>query len=77
MNKTHNVAAVNSINWARILAQITYYFHSYFSVVKSPNYTKDSKIRFVVPSGNFGDILYVEIYPFVEFWAKLISFTYL
>ena len=46
---------MNSINWARILAQITYYFHSYFSLLrhaKSP-----SKIQFVVPTGNFGDIL--------------------
>jgi len=57
MNATHNVAAVNSINWARILAQMTYYFHAYFSLLRSPSYVKGSPIRFVVPSGNFGDIL--------------------
>ena len=57
LNSTHNLAAVNSINWARILAQMTYYFYSYFSLTKSPNFSKDSKMRFVVPSGNFGDIL--------------------
>lgn len=57
MNKTHHLAAVNSINWARILAQITYYFHSYFSLIKSPSFTSGDKIRFVVPTGNFGDIL--------------------
>lgn len=56
MNKTHRLAAVNSINWARILAQITYYFHAHFSLARqlgdsSPN------VRFVVPTGNFGDIL--------------------
>ena len=34
INSTHRLAAVNSINWARILAQITYYFHSYFNIVK-------------------------------------------
>ena len=57
INKTHKLAAVNSINWARILAQITYYFHSYFSLIRSPTYVKDKPIRFIVPSGNFGDIL--------------------
>lgn len=57
LNSTHNLAAVNSINWARILAQMTYYFYSYFALTKSPNFSKDSKMRFVVPSGNFGDIL--------------------
>lgn len=36
---------------------MTYYFYSYFSVTKSPNFVKGSKVRFVVPSGNFGDIL--------------------
>lgn len=54
-NDKYHVGAVNSINWARILAQITYYFSSYFQLVKKlgPN----PKVRFVVPSGNFGDIL--------------------
>ena len=57
LNSTHNLAAVNSINWARILAQTTYYFYSYFSLTKTPGFSKDSKMRFVVPSGNFGDIV--------------------
>ncbi|KAL2008718.1 hypothetical protein VTN00DRAFT_6912 [Thermoascus crustaceus] len=57
LNSTHNLAAVNSINWARILAQMTYYFYSYFSLTKSAGFAKGSKFRFVVPSGNFGDIL--------------------
>ena len=58
LNETHRLAAVNSINWARILAQITYYFHAYFSVTKLTSWDpSSSKIRFVVPSGNFGDIL--------------------
>ncbi|CCE64429.1 hypothetical protein TPHA_0H02250 [Tetrapisispora phaffii CBS 4417] len=52
-NSGHHVGAVNSINWARILAQITYYFYSYFQVTDG----KDEKVKFVVPSGNFGDIL--------------------
>lgn len=50
------MAAVNSINWARILAQITYYFHSYFSLVRQTG-TSNPNVRFVVPTGNFGDIL--------------------
>ncbi|GME57504.1 Threonine synthase [Neofusicoccum parvum] len=57
INKTHRLAAVNSINWARILAQITYYFAAYFSLIRSPAYTSGAAVRFVVPTGNFGDIL--------------------
>ncbi|KAL7624318.1 threonine synthase [Parahypoxylon ruwenzoriense] len=57
INSTLNLGAVNSINWARILAQIVYYFHSYFTLVKSSGLTLGEKIRFVVPTGNFGDIL--------------------
>ncbi|KAF2869839.1 tryptophan synthase beta subunit-like PLP-dependent enzyme [Massariosphaeria phaeospora] len=57
INKTHRLAAVNSINWARILAQITYYFHSYFNLIRQKSFLPASHIRFVVPTGNFGDIL--------------------
>lgn len=57
LNSTHHLGAINSINWARILAQITYYVYSYFSLIKSPNYKEGSQTRIVVPSGNFGDIL--------------------
>ncbi|KAJ2783140.1 threonine synthase [Coemansia interrupta] len=54
--KEHSLGAINSINWARILAQITYYFHAYFELLRQ---TKNPEARpvFVVPSGNFGDIL--------------------
>jgi threonine synthase len=55
MNKIHHLAAVNSINWARILAQITYYFYSYFQLLRQNPNVKE--VRFVVPTGNFGDIL--------------------
>lgn len=58
INSTHKLAAVNSINWARILAQISYYFASYFTLVRSlPASETNPQIRFVVPTGNFGDIL--------------------
>ncbi|KAH3668854.1 hypothetical protein OGAPHI_002609 [Ogataea philodendri] len=58
-NQKYHVGAVNSINWARILAQMTYYFHAYFQLLnKIPEAEKaDFKVKFVVPSGNFGDIL--------------------
>lgn len=52
-NTRHNVGAVNSINWARILSQITYYFYSYFQATGG----KSERVKFVVPSGNFGDML--------------------
>jgi threonine synthase len=57
-NQTLKLGAVNSINWARILAQIVYYFHSYLSLSKtSEGFKMGDKVRFVVPTGNFGDIL--------------------
>lgn len=53
MNKAHHLAAVNSINRARILAQITYYFYAYFQLLKQEPGMKKF-VRFVVPTGNFG-----------------------
>ena len=44
-----NMSGVNSINWARIVAQTVYYFYSYFQIGKQ-------KISFSVPTGNFGDV---------------------
>ncbi|KAK9378894.1 tryptophan synthase beta subunit-like PLP-dependent enzyme [Kockiozyma suomiensis] len=55
-NDKHHIGAVNSINWARILAQITYYFYSYFSLVNQSG-DENPKVKYVVPTGNFGDIL--------------------
>lgn len=57
LNASHNLAAVNSINWARILAQITYYVYSYLSLTKTPRFAANPEMRFVVPSGNFGDMM--------------------
>ncbi|SLM38814.1 threonine synthase [Lasallia pustulata] len=58
INKTHKLTAVNSINWTRILAQTTYYFHAYFSLTRSPSWKNAaSKVHFVVPTGNFRDVL--------------------
>ncbi|MGK0289856.1 MAG: threonine synthase [bacterium] len=49
-----SLGAVNSINWARILAQIVYYFYATFRFEEK--YGKDVPLKFSVPSGNFGDI---------------------
>ena len=57
IKKTHKLAAVNSINWARILAQISYYFYSYSSLVRLGKIQHGDRVRFSVPSGNFGDVL--------------------
>jgi len=46
-----NMSGVNSINWARIVAQIVYYFFSYFKIARN-----GEKLNFSVPTGNFGDI---------------------
>ena len=46
-----NMSGVNSINWARIIAQSVYYFYSYFLIED-----KTKPINFSVPTGNFGDV---------------------
>jgi threonine synthase len=57
-NEKYHLGAVNSINWARILVQIIYYFSAYFQLLKNPNVDLDrSEVQFVVPTGNFGDVL--------------------
>ena len=52
-----SIAAVNSINWARILAQITYYVYAYLKVTAPGAADAGKKVSFSVPTGNFGDIL--------------------
>jgi len=48
----YRIGAVNSINWARIAAQIVYYFKGYFAATRR----NDEEVAFAVPSGNFGNI---------------------
>jgi threonine synthase len=48
----YRIGAVNSINWARVAAQIVYYFKGYFAATGS----EDETVDFCVPSGNFGNI---------------------
>ena len=47
------IGSVNSINWARVVAQVVYYFKGYFAVTRG----EDEQVSFAVPSGNFGNIL--------------------
>jgi threonine synthase len=46
------IGTVNSINWARVVAQVVYYFKGYLAATKS----NDQEVAFSVPSGNFGNI---------------------
>ncbi|MBL8387765.1 MAG: threonine synthase [Hydrogenophaga sp.] len=50
--RKYKIGTVNSINWARLLAQVVYYFAGYFYATKS----NDEKVSFAVPSGNFGNV---------------------
>ncbi|MEG0224511.1 MAG: threonine synthase [Comamonas sp.] len=48
----YKIGTVNSINWARLLAQVVYYFAGYLQATES----NDQKVSFCVPSGNFGNV---------------------
>ena len=48
----NKIGAVNSINWARVAAQVVYYFKGYFAVTQN----NSQKVSFAVPSGNFGNV---------------------
>jgi threonine synthase len=48
----YHIGMVNSINWARVVAQVVYYFKGYFAVTRD----NSQEISFAVPSGNFGNI---------------------
>ena len=51
--RRHRVGAVNSINWARVAAQVVYYFSGYFQATSRAG----EQVQFAVPSGNFGNVL--------------------
>ena len=50
--RKYKIGTVNSINWARLLAQVVYYFAGYFYATKS----NAERVSFTVPSGNFGNV---------------------
>jgi len=49
LQKKISLTAINSINWARLIAQVVYYFWSYLQI-------NQKEINFIVPSGNFGNV---------------------
>ena len=49
----HHLGAVNSINWARILAQVVYYVHAALKISHEEHF---KSVDFSIPTGNFGDI---------------------
>ena len=49
---SQKIGTVNSINWARVVAQVVYYFRGYLKATTS----NEQKVSFTVPSGNFGNI---------------------
>ncbi len=50
--RRYKIGTVNSINWARLLAQVVYYFAGYFQATEA----NAQKVSFTVPSGNFGNV---------------------
>ncbi|MBN9407962.1 MAG: threonine synthase [Burkholderiales bacterium] len=50
--RQYRIGTVNSINWARLLAQVVYYFAGYFQATKD----ETERVSFTVPSGNFGNV---------------------
>lgn len=60
------LSSANSINWGRLVPQIVYYFSAYADLVKEGKITLGDKVNFVVPTGNFGNIL-------AGYYAKLMG----
>ena len=52
----YRIGTVNSINWARVAAQIVYYFKGYFAATGGAGGSNEQEVSFSVPSGNFGNI---------------------
>ncbi len=50
--RRQKIGTVNSINWARVVAQVVYYFRGYLLATTN----NDQQVSFTVPSGNFGNI---------------------
>jgi threonine synthase len=51
--RKYRIGTVNSINWARLMAQVVYYFAGYFQATATAG---TGKVSFTVPSGNFGNV---------------------
>lgn len=66
--RSHNfeLSSANSINWGRLVPQIVYYFSAYADLLKAGKITAGQLVNFVVPTGNFGNIL-------AGYYAKLMG----
>ena len=64
--KGYAFSSANSINWGRLVPQIVYYFSAYVDAVKAGSIKMGDSINFVVPTGNFGNIL-------AGYYAKLMG----
>ncbi len=53
----YRLSSANSINWGRLLPQITYYFSAYRQLIDQDVIAFGDKVNFVVPTGNFGNIM--------------------
>nr|HMN83585.1 threonine synthase [Burkholderiaceae bacterium] len=53
----HAIGTVNSINWARVIAQVVYYFRGWFAATADAAQPGSQPVSFCVPSGNFGNVL--------------------
>ncbi len=54
--EAYRIGTVNSINWARVAAQIVYYFKGYFAATGGVGGSNEQEVSFTVPSGNFGNV---------------------
>ena len=66
LKNNYILSSANSINIGRLLPQIVYYFYSYLNLVRDKYIKLGDKINFVVPTGNFGNIL-------AAYYAKLMG----
>ncbi len=66
LEKGYAFSSANSINWGRLVPQIVYYFSAYVDAVKAGSIKMGDAINFVVPTGNFGNIL-------AGYYAKLMG----
>ncbi|RJR20821.1 MAG: threonine synthase [Desulfobacteraceae bacterium] len=55
--KSYELSSANSINWGRLLPQVVYYFRAYLNLLEKKEIIPGERINFVVPTGNFGNIL--------------------
>ncbi|MDR0696081.1 MAG: threonine synthase [Christensenellaceae bacterium] len=56
-DKGFSLSSANSINWGRLVPQIVYYFSAYVDLINSDEITNGDLVNFVVPTGNFGNVL--------------------